>query len=457
MRCGDCALRQQCDEILYIKLFPMNKKLTPSKKEKAQPSAEKLSLGELFAEVSGNYPGLKIPDDAMLKKLDESSIQEERNSDTGIYIGAMITAVILVLSFPIFMSWGYEALKLQESILFSYLDQGAYLKRHPGVLIGLCAFSCSAVVYAFLLYRGSSFVVSIRFLSFLDEAMPRINSTGWKFRLYQLLMTYLAAGVAIFLLHSLYVEVRPYTQIAAYGWLLLLMVPLSICPSILLMVMYSILVLRRGESREAIYLAVVRKILLLLVIFKDISDPHLLSIKERMKAVGYIEKVAKLLRQLSLEVKTDSKVGRWTQARMDRIADNFLALGAWVYFPKADSVALLKDRLVNYLNILLSGVWDDLPAKNVDETFPFLLLSAKRSYLKRLGGLIWLLVLVTLPLLIYTGTVIMTSWSIPTSLQTPAAIAYSAWVGTCLLAHLDELAPEAKGTLMDVLKFVSRR
>lgn len=419
--------------------------------------SERLFFDKLFSEISQYYPPLKVPNDVALKKLNEGYVRVQENNGTRIYITASVTAAFFFLSFPLLLTWGYEALCSLQISLLPYLDQRAYLDSHHGVVLGLVLFSSAAVVYAFFMHRNSLRWILPRSLRSGFRAIPPIANTGWRFGLYQVLMTYLALAVAIFLLHSYFTVVQPYTAIAARAWLFLPVIPLSVIPSILLILMLVTFFPDEDQGEEATFVALLTNILLLLKMLKDVADPSQFSIQERVKAIALIERTATLFPHLSAEKHPSSKVGLWAQARMNLVADNFLALSAWVSFPKVDSVASLKNCLVNYANVVLSGAFDELPAKDVDETFPFLLVSRKRSYVKRVGGLVWLLTLVTLPLLIYAAATIVTNWSIPIPLQTPAAISYSAWVAVCLFAHIEELAPEAKVALMDVLRLVSPR
>lgn len=442
----------------------MGKDSSKSNDIQTKAHRDQYAFGELFAEISQSYPDLNVPSETELNELEEAYIRVKEGQDTRSYIAATSTAVLLILTFPILLVWGYHAITSLQISLLPYIDQRAYLNSNKLLSGVLGMVSLSMINYGLLFHKDISNWPLLRLLpSFIRQhlnfkvILPHLKSEGWRFRLYQVLMTYIGLGIATFLIYNAAnATVQSYAAFAVRAWLLLPVVPLSASPIILLMLLFVIFS-RENESQEAILVAIRRNILLLLKIFKDISKPNHISTQDRLKAIDRIEKTAALFSRLYTDEHSSTKVGLWSQARMSRVSDNFLALSAWVSFPRSDSVASLKKQLVNYANVVSSGTFDDLPSKKVDETFPFLTVSRKRGYLRRLGSLLWLLILVTLPLLVYVGFAITSNWTIPKPLQTPAVISYSAWVAACLFAHIEELAPEAKTTLIDILKLILRK
>jgi hypothetical protein len=414
-------------------------------------------LRSLVREITDNYPDLKAPSEGELKYLEAALERVRGDRDTTTYIVATVAAVFLLLSFPMLAVWGYKLATSVQVAILPYLNQGDFLRVQLGVSTGLVLAASGAFLYALVMHISVLFAIPRRYFRSLTAPWDAMAKNNFRFRLYQVAMVYFALAIAILYVHSFAPELQTYSAFAARIWIFLPGLVLSIFPTIVLILLFVVAFIRERSDVDSTHAAVLREVLLLLQMLKNASHPRQLVMSTRIEALKRISKASSMFRRLYAESGTRNRVALWAQTKMSSVADSFLVLGTWILFPREDSILCLRQRLVVYANLLIAGNLNDLPVDAEPESLPFVRESRRRGYLHRLGSLMWLLLLVILPLLTYLAVCLWVGHTLPDPLQTPAAIAYSAWVGACLLAHIEDLAPEAKNTLIDVVKLILRR
>ena len=142
---------------------------------------------------------------------------------------------------------------------------------------------------------------------------------------------------------------------------------------------------------------------------------------------------------------------------MRQSADHFLALSSWVAIPKDDTLPELKRKVVFYANNVGAGTYDSLPAADEGEPVGLLRGSPPASIWRQASSLLGLFLLVSAPIALYAGLVAYFRVEIPPGLNPAVIVVYSGWVVLCLFVHIERLAPDAKTTMLEVIRLVFRR
>jgi hypothetical protein len=143
--------------------------------------------------------------------------------------------------------------------------------------------------------------------------------------------------------------------------------------------------------------------------------------------------------------------------RIGQAADQFLALSDWVAFTQEDTLSELKRKVVTYANIVAAGTYDALPTDQASESAGLLKDLHTAARRRQLGGLLRLFLLMSAPLVGCAGVVAYYRIKIPAALDPVVVVAYSGWALFSFLSHIDSLTPEARATLIDLIKLVLRR
>jgi len=417
-----------------------------------------IDLPSLFLRMSIHYHDLHVPVDADLAPLIDELGKATLKLRTMRYILITLVTIFFLATAPLVLVFGFRAALAAQPTVASALSQKQYLNHHPEIAVaaGLACFA--AVFYAFLW-------PSLRFQHFRLGKFPKtgswtpsINRVDWRFVVYVALVNYFAMGVGLSYLSSYTVLSDAVTRGMLTLWIFLPLMPMSLLPTLLLMLI-AILISASYDDlfTHAPQGALLLHHLRLLDTLKAVSTPAQLTSDLRRDLTGQIAALGSEFANLYKRGSQQQPSTAWASQRMELVGENVLILASWIAFPKPDTIAHVKSRIVASTNNLAAGTYDMLPSQVVGEDAGLLREVRRTSHLRRIGALAALFALVSGPLVIFVAAVSRMRVNIPSPLQTPAVIAYSAWIVFCLVGYLDRLTPEAKTLMLDVIRLVFRR
>lgn len=185
-----------------------------------------------------------------------------------------------------------------------------------------------------------------------------------------------------------------------------------------------------------------------------------LGVLTRTKRRDLVYRVAGISRKIAqfYESRPDYST-EWATSQMSLASLNVLRLASWLYFPQAGTLTALREEMIRYANILLSGNLDELPRGVVGEN------EGLRIVVKEMSGwrralLHLLMVLWFIAPLAITGTLIaIFHWESRLSgpIEILAGLVYTIWSLWGLVLFVRHLGEDTRTLVFDVFKTVAGR
>lgn len=230
-----------------------------------------------------------------------------------------------------------------------------------------------------------------------------------------------------------------------------LLISLTLVAMVLLIVPLLVPLVSRIESDVGVQL-LARECMQLLLRLDGIADLALLTRTERWNLVDRIIGISRKMSRLH-DARRDSAT-EWATSQMRLASQNVLCLASWMYFPQAGTLVALKEEMIRYTNVLLSGNLDELPRGEIGEMQGLRIVDREivgwRRVLLHTGMVLYFV----LPLAI-AGTLIAvfhleSRFSGP--MEIIAGLVYLIWALAGLISFLRYLGPDARTLVSDVFK-----
>jgi hypothetical protein len=205
-------------------------------------------------------------------------------------------------------------------------------------------------------------------------------------------------------------------------------------------------------EREVGVQLLARECMELLLELDKTADLALLTKSERRNLVEKIVRISRKMSQLH-DPRPDSAT-EWATSQMRLASQNLLRFASWLYFPQAGTLVALKEEMIRYSNVLLSGNLDELPRGEVGEMQGLRLIEREivgwRRGLLHLGMVLYFI----LPLAVAGTVVTVFHWESRVSgpIQIIAGLLYLIWALVGLVSFLRYLGPDARMLVSDVFK-----
>ena len=418
------------------------------------------SFAELYGSIRERHPSIVDLDADAISEIEEESSTVRRTVNTWRYILTTFSALVFLGTFPTLAAKAYSIAVSWQEQFSAVLAQRQLLDSHPE--IGISAFFLLFAVPLYTLVMSSKrfwrFVSprlrSSRYVShFLDIDRSKSSYIG-----YTLILHYAILFLPLLYSHSYEVIPERILNILTISWLLAPMLVLALFPSFfLLLVLILIFETARPGLREATPAAIIIRLVRLIHRLDNAGELPTWNNELKDRLVESITTISDLMRTMYRNIAFSHAISQWSIDQMDRAADNFMSLAAWVYFPQPATVESLKDRLCAYLNIFVSGHYDELPREEIDEIGGIALIRQRRRGLRRFVVLLSLAAYTGFPIL--AMVILTTSFKvdIPPLIQSPLTVLYIIWAVLGLLSFSENLSPDAKDFLMDIINSVIRR
>ena len=131
-------------------------------------------------------------------------------------------------------------------------------------------------------------------------------------------------------------------------------------------VMTLIFIGRVRSASEKAPTAIIDGLVSLIYKLDNVNNVKLSDKNLKICLVESIMSVSNLMRRIYQKPTFNDPVSQWSIEQMEKVADNFMLLATWVNYPKSDTLDTLRGRLCIYLNIFLSGNYQELLHEDKD-------------------------------------------------------------------------------------------
>ncbi len=207
----------------------------------------------------------------------------------------------------------------------------------------------------------------------------------------------------------------------------------------------------RIESDVGVQL-LARECMQLLLRLDGIADLALLTRTERWNLVDRIIGISRKMSRLH-DARRDSAT-EWATLQMRLASQNVLRFASWLYFPQAGTLVALKEEMIRYTNVLLSGNLDELPRGEVGEMQGLRIVDREivgwRRALLHTGMVLYFV----LPLALAGLLIVVFNWEsrVSAPIEMIAGVAYVIWALVGLISFLGYLGPDTRTLVTDVFK-----
>lgn len=221
---------------------------------------------------------------------------------------------------------------------------------------------------------------------------------------------------------------------------------------VMYLVMRILVALDSGMERDAGVQLLAQEFLKMLLRLDDITDLALLTRSERRNLVDSLVRVSRTMSQLH-DLRPDS-ASEWARLQMHLASQNVLRLASWLYFPQAGTLAALKEEMIRYANVLLSGNLHELPRDEVGELQGLRIVEREivgwRRALLHLGMVLYFVLPLAVAGLLIAVFHLESRASGP--MQIIAGLVYLIWALAGLVSFMRYLGPDARMLVSDVFK-----
>ncbi len=233
---------------------------------------------------------------------------------------------------------------------------------------------------------------------------------------------------------------------------LLWLAAMFIVVPVMYLLMRILLALDSRMERDAGVQLLAQEFLKMLLRLDGIADLALLTRSERRDLVDGMVRVSRTMSQLH-DLRLDS-ASEWARLQMHLASQNVLRLASWLYFPQAGTLVALKEEMIRYANVLLSGNLHELPRDEVGELQGLRIVEREivgwRRALLHLGMVLYFVLPLAVAGLLIAVFHLESHVSAP--MEMIGGLVYLIWALAGLVSFMRYLGPDAQTLVSDVFK-----
>lgn len=414
------------------------------------PSDRMHNFGEKYKALREHHRGLIELDSIAIQKVQQAIHESEVMHDTDRYITSTLSAIVFFATFP-FLAVGAFSLATSWSIpLSAFLSKRELLDNHPEIFVSALLVSLAVPIYTLVAPRLSMAHPAHR------KLVQNVNMRSGVYIGFALLTNYTVLVVPLMLLYS-YINLPIVVDALAIVWLVAPLIVLACLPALLFLAVAVLWSLRRQERRESTREVVAARLVELVDELDNTNDLWSLRANLKQKVVASMGRISERMRRIYLGTRRDHAVSQWAASEMERAANNFMSFATWIYFPQPNTLQNLKVKLCEYLNIVLSGHYDELPRHETSEFGSFVLKKESKGWVRKTLFFFFLALYMSLPIIGLFALTAVTAIDLPAWVHSPLTVLYVVWAVLGLLFFFEDLTPEAKDLFREIVQVVIRK
>ena len=419
---------------------------------------------ENFKSIKVHHPSiLNLNDDTLhnIKKLLEKKI---RNVDTSNYIRAISFSLFFLVSFIFIIIYFFKSFILMQPDFSTLFNQKNFLNSHVEINFVLVFLIMGVIIYtlllpAYFLLRTAYSRYIPEFINKSDKLMPlmaNLDISMPKYIGFTLFMNYLVTFILLIYCYSYGLFPIRTLDIVMLFWLMAPIFILAIFPTLIIILFWFLIFNINNKPSEATPLNI---IILLVSLIKKLDDADEFTISQNCFKKSLVESIiliSDLMKKMYQKISSGDIPSQWAIGQMERAAINFMSLATCVYFPKSNTLESLRNQLCIYLNIFLSGNYQELPCKDLKQ-FDDFSFNQKRSKVQKIIILFSFFAYMAFPIVVIAILEILFQINILPFIQSLLTVLYIIWGITGLIYFSDFLTSDTKEMLMDITKLIIRR
>lgn len=292
-----------------------------------------------------------------------------------------------------------------------------------------------------------------------------VTNPGKTFIIFAVICNYLNFLIPMMYLYSYdSLHLHIYTQIITV-WMI---IPLAIFSFFCLITPFSIILKLTIDDSELKlsheYPILVIAYLVAIIDYLS-SKKGFFELRERDKdlLIESIVKISVFIRNMYNLKKSEASQGvhdsltLWNSEQMEIASQNFLSLITWILFPQESTYANLKNKLLDYLNIFITGEYHNLPREKMEMDLKSKELMHKTSKVKSYFPTMLLGFNMALPIIIYIIIQRLFQISISPQLSFLFNILYLIWVVVVFILYAGNLGPDARDFVKDIMTSIIKK
>jgi hypothetical protein len=404
---------------------------------------EEIKFTDVYNDLkSSNRTVVDIPEET--QSYIQNTAEEYEQMDILGFCIVTFSAVMVFATYPACISFYYDFVLGIEPYFKGLLSQNEYIEANIYVNV------------------SSLFVfVAVPFYTLVMPYLPKTFGMG-RLKLVERSFTYFVYSF----LFNYTVLLIPLLFITSYGlfsdsilsfflvaWLIVPGAFFSFIPSLSLLFFTSMFFDLNNRIGTKSHLLPSKIICELSMLLKELEtyNQQEASHKVKSKLVNKIDKISQLVKKMHFHFKARDYMAIHLENRFAEASKAIESLKLCILLPESNSKKLLNRKVESILNIFISGNYLNLPR------FPYVPFKLekqliKSSTLKRFISMLTIAGFISLPLLIWVGSVWVYELSIPSTVQGMLPILYSIWVLMIILSFSEKLAPDVKNIVIDMFK-----
>ena len=410
---------------------------------------------KLYNSVKKHHPSIITLNDNAIQKIETDLNRSKVIYNTNTYILAMLSALFFIATYPYLIFKAYSYVIFLQVQLSDILSQRQFIDNHLEVSISAVFLFIGTITYTIML-PNKKFQKSIEPIKFKMMNLDKIGTldTGRPvFTAFCLIMIYMVLIIPLLYFYSYELVPKIVLDVITTVWLMAPMLLFAAFPTILVVFVMTLIFIRRvRRASEKVPTAIIDGLVSLIYKLDNIDKVKLSDKNLKICLVESIMGVSNLMRRIYQKPTFNDPVSQWSMEQMEKVADNFMLLATWVNYPKSDTLDTLRDRLCIYLNIFLSGHYQELRHEDKDYFKDVVLAEPKKYGVQKFMIFISFAIYLALPIIVIIIFVTLLKFDIQPFIQSLLTILYIIWCALGIISFTENLSHDTKDFLRDVLK-----
>lgn len=414
------------------------------------------TFAERYKSIKNQHPHIVTLNDDKIQKIADEITTSKRYYHTYTYIIAILSALFLFATYPPLIFKFYSFIISSQVQLSDILSQRQFIDNHLGISISAAFLFFSTFIYTILLPKQwfqKFFANNIVFNIISMDDFAKVDTSRPIYTTISLIMIYVVLIIPIVYFYSYELIPKIVIDAIATMWLMAPMLIFAIFPTVLFIFTISTLFVGRVQRASEIVPTAIIDCLVSLIYEIDNADEVKLPDKDLNNfLVQSIIRVSNLMRRNYRKPTFNDAISQWSIEQMETVADKFMLLATCVNFPKSDSLEYLRDRFCIYLNIFLSGHYQELLHEDKDCFNDVVLAQPKKYGVQKFIMPIFLATYLALPIIAIIIFVTLFKVDIQPFIQSLLTILYIIWGALGVTSFTENLSIDTKDFLRDILK-----
>jgi hypothetical protein len=425
---------------------------------------ETLCFAELYESARNHHPSIMNMDSAAIGKVEENIERAKRSFRTKEYIVIFLSGLFFFGTGPFLLKIAYHIAIEWQTQLSVFLRQGhffyGYSVESASALLVIIMVMPYLILYPTKWFREHVLLRKFKRIDIFSEIREEfdifdIDRSKPIFIVFTFTTVYILILIPFSYTYSHVQLPCPILDALVTWWLLIPMLFLVALLNFLLLVLLTVLFLLKGDMPyKPKPIAIIYNLFELIHMLDEDGDLSNLCGDSRARIIRSIIRISDFIRGMYEGTTSGYGISQWSAKEINRAADNFLSLAAWLYFPQVDTFKNLAERLCEYINTFVSGYYHTLPRQELNDFGVPSLARLKRAGLRRAWRFILFAAYMGLPIAAAVIIVTLFDFSFSPLVQPILSVLYVIWSILGMIAFADALSPVAKDLVGGIVRSV---